>query len=533
MRAPRLPPWLLVGLVAVACREPTQITVRITTNLRCSALDGVNIVVGPVDALDTRAPSASTSYCDVSGKVGSIVIVPSGTGDEPVAIAVVAGTRDADPTLTTAADDCTATNNAHCIVARRALRFIPHTPLILPIALVSSCIGVACAPDANGPRTCVSGTCMSAVVDPSRCTDPGGCSLDQDAGAPPADAGTPGNVRELALGRNHSCALMKDGTVQCWGDNSQGQLGLGDPNVIVKTVPVPVPGLTGVVHLSAFSETNTCALMGDGTLRCWGGVCCGQLAGPYGTTQYAPIALQGIAGVATVAVGRQHVCAMGGTPGPVACWGLPWTSPTALSGLSGPVDTLASGDRLAVMKMKDGTVQVAGENINGALGLGSADAGTTTAAVTIPNLSGVTSVAVGNSCVFAMLSDGGVAAWGESASNQLSFGTFDNVLAPTPAPALSGLHGFAIGDQHACALDAQNSVVCWGDAKYGQLGPTATTRSAIPVPIGLTAVKIFSGWEHDCAIDASGEVHCWGANDSAQLGDGTQINRPVPVKLGL
>jgi len=532
MPAPRFPPWLLVGLAATACREPTQITVRITTNLPCTVLDGVNIIVGPASTIDSRAPSASTNYCDASGKVGSIVILPSGSGDEPVAIAIVAGTRNADPSLTTAANDCAASNNARCIVARRALGFIPHTPLVLPIALTSSCIGVACAADASGPRTCVDGMCTSAVIDPSRCTDPGGCALDQDAGAPPTDGGVAGNVRELALGRQHSCALMKDGTVQCWGDNTQGQLGIGDPNTVTKTTPVPVPGLTGVLHLSAFSETNTCAVMGDGTLKCWGGVCCGQLAGSGGTTQYAPFTLQGIAGVTTVAVGRQHVCAQGGTPGPIACWGTPWTTPSALGGLSGPVDTLASGDRLAVMRMMNGTVQVAGENVNGGLGLG-LDAGTTTSAVTIPGLTSVTGVAVGNACVLATLSNGNVMVWGQSGSNQLSLATFDNVPTPTPAPALFGLHGFAMGDQHGCALDAQNAVVCWGDGTLGQLGPSVTTRVPDPVHIGLTAVRIFSGWAHDCAITASGEVYCWGANDSAQLGDGTKVNRPVPVKLGL
>lgn len=540
MRLPRLRAWVFVGLTAAACREPTQITIYITTNVPCADLDGVNIIVGPASSLDSRARSASTSACDPSGKVGSIVVVPSGTSDDPVAIAVIAGTRNADPLLTTAADDCTAANYAHCIVARRSLRFIPHTPLVLPIELVSSCIGVPCSADASGPRTCVNGACVSATIDPSRCIDPGGCSLAQDGGAPPADGGPDGgpagHVRELALGAGHSCALLNDGTVVCWGDNSRGQLGVGKSDLVRSPTPVPLPGLEGVAHLSALSEANTCALMNDGTVRCWGDACCGQLGPNYNTTQYAPVLVSGISGVTSLSVGRALVCAAGGTPGPAACWGdigPGLGTPLLVPGVTGTVQAVRAADKSAFFHMKDGSLLAYGRNINGVLGLNDQNANRITTSAISVALQNVTSVAVGVAFVIATVENGPVYVWGESSSYQLGLNQSANVFAPTAAPALAGLHGFVGGDQHACALDGQEAVVCWGDGSYGQLGPSVTTKTPSPTKIGLTAVKLFSGWDHTCAIDAAGAVFCWGLNDKGQVGDGTTTNVATPVKLSL
>ena len=91
----------------------------------------------------------------------------------------------------------------------------------------------------------------------------------------PAHAGsrligsTPGQIQRsvLATGFSSSCALSPDGTVRCWGNNSQGQL--GDGTQTTRLTPVAVSGLTNIVAVTA-GDFHGCALRNDGTVRCWG-----------------------------------------------------------------------------------------------------------------------------------------------------------------------------------------------------------------------------------------------------------------------
>jgi alpha-tubulin suppressor-like RCC1 family protein len=80
---------------------------------------------------------------------------------------------------------------------------------------------------------------------------------------------------QAAAGYEHSCALFKGGTVQCWGGDTAGQLGDGAPKE-KQTVAVPVGGLEHVVEIEA-SYRHTCALLDDGTIRCWGSDPAGEL----------------------------------------------------------------------------------------------------------------------------------------------------------------------------------------------------------------------------------------------------------------
>lgn len=89
-----------------------------------------------------------------------------------------------------------------------------------------------------------------------------------------------GNVKQLALGSGHTCALLFDGTVQCWGgDGLRGDgAPFSDPPSLKKSRPTaaPVPGLSSVVQVTA-TDGHTCALLADGSLFCWGSNRYGQL----------------------------------------------------------------------------------------------------------------------------------------------------------------------------------------------------------------------------------------------------------------
>src|SRR6266436_3846546 len=87
----------------------------------------------------------------------------------------------------------------------------------------------------------------------------------------------------VAAGGLHTCMRLPDGTVQCWGRNNFGQLGNGDGNFNnIASVPVAVVGMGGAGHLTnalavAARGYHSCALLGDGTVRCWGRNADGQL----------------------------------------------------------------------------------------------------------------------------------------------------------------------------------------------------------------------------------------------------------------
>ncbi|MBK6695765.1 MAG: hypothetical protein IPG50_26670 [Myxococcales bacterium] len=131
--------------LAWACLEPTQITVRLTTDVPCAELRGTSIYNGTgADAI----PVTTTNDC-LEGSphtIGTLVLAPSGTSkDDLVTITTVAG-------VDVRSEECTAANQwKGCIVARRKLRYEKHEPLDLPIFLASACRDRACGDD----ETCI------------------------------------------------------------------------------------------------------------------------------------------------------------------------------------------------------------------------------------------------------------------------------------------------------------------------------------------------------------------------------------------
>lgn len=191
-------------------------------------------------------------------------------------------------------------------------------------------------------------------------------------------------VAQLALGEYHSCARLTDGTAQCWGNNNQsGQL--GDGTKLDKPTPTPVLGLADVVEL-AVGGWHGCAVSTGGTVQCWGDNSAGQLgdgtSGP-GNLQPAPVPVPGLTGVVELALGSHHSCARL-TDGTVQCWGDNYhgqlgdgtkqqrSTPTPVPGLAGVVE-LVAGSNHGCARLTGGAVQCWGHNENGKLGDGTGE----------------------------------------------------------------------------------------------------------------------------------------------------------------
>jgi alpha-tubulin suppressor-like RCC1 family protein len=106
-----------------------------------------------------------------------------------------------------------------------------------------------------------------------------------------------GRAVGIAVGDDHSCAVLADGTVYCWGDNQQGQLGDG-------TTP-PLCFVNGFPEFASFDRLWACSN--------------GAEVGAYLSSHASPVAAYGIFGATAVATGRSHSCALVG--GMVKCWG--------------------------------------------------------------------------------------------------------------------------------------------------------------------------------------------------------------------
>jgi hypothetical protein len=159
-----------------ACLDPTEITLDVTTNVDCATgLREVDIYIGKHGETLT-SPSAVASKCEdpTNDRVGTLVVIPSSI-DATVDISVVA-------VLTGAASCKPDSTDSHCIVAKRTLGYISHTPLELPIFLDANCAGFAC-PDG---QTCAAPNGKPMCVDDTpTCTASGGsatsCGLDGGA----------------------------------------------------------------------------------------------------------------------------------------------------------------------------------------------------------------------------------------------------------------------------------------------------------------------------------------------------------------
>jgi alpha-tubulin suppressor-like RCC1 family protein len=129
----------------------------------------------------------------------------------------------------------------------------------------------------------------------------------------------PSSIRSLSTAQNHSCAVTSTGGVKCWGSNTFGKLGDGTTNN--SNIPVSVLGLTGPAISVSTGYYHSCALLVSGAVQCWGWNFGGQLGDGTNNDSNVAVTVQGLPStVEVVTTGSRNSCALL-TNGDLKCWG--------------------------------------------------------------------------------------------------------------------------------------------------------------------------------------------------------------------
>ena len=290
------------------------------------------------------------------------------------------------------------------------------------------------------------------------------------------------SVRAVSAGNLHTCAVLDNASVKCFGEGDNGRLGYGATTDIGRTTASMGDGLPAVdlgtgrtAKLLATGAAHTCVVLDNDAVKCWGLNDDGQL------------------GLGDTDARGDDVGEMGDAL-PAVSLGL---------GAGVRVVAIAAGDAHTCVLLSSGAVQCWGAGGNGRLGSGNENSRGDEAGemgASLPNV---------------------------------------DLGAGRTAKAIS------VGAAHTCVIRDLNDVVCWGDGSFGRLGTSGgddvgilssqmgAGLTAVPLGAGRTAVAVSAGATHTCAVLNNNTVKCWGGGANGRLGTGNQNDRgDQPDELG-
>ena len=359
---------------------------------------------------------------------------------------------------------------------------------------------------------------------------------------PAVDLGTGKTAKQISLGDDHVCALLNDGSVKCWGANDEGQLGIGDklnrgdePNEMGDNLPAVNLGTGKTATFLAAGYGHTCAILNDGTIKCWGYNHSGQLG--RGDTMHRgaaasdmgdnlpPVDLGLSAGktVVSLSAGDGYSCALL-NDGNVKCWGYNLLGQLGLGDMNNRGDAPGEmGAALPAINLGTGKIAKAI-----AVGIHSTCA--------LLNDDHVKCWGAGGD---------GQLGQGDANDRGDGPGEMGDALPAIDLGAGKTIKSFAMGRDHSCAILNDDSLKCWGYAVRGQLGlGDINNRGDVPGEMGDTlpvvdigtrkVVKtVVGGGNNTCVVLTDDSIKCWGDNSDGQLGQGDMNHRgDEPGEMG-
>jgi alpha-tubulin suppressor-like RCC1 family protein len=279
------------------------------------------------------------------------------------------------------------------------------------------------------------------------------------------------------------CTIVSNGTIECWGDNTSGQLG-GGSNA---TEPVPINYIAGTWQylFNGGAGDHMCAIKSNGTLWCWGHNDSGQLGNNSTTNAVTPVQVGSDSTWIAGSVGFNSTCAIKSN-GTLWCWG---------------------------------------DNSYGQLGNGSIDASLVPAQST---QSGVATVSVADEHACAVTTAATLWCWGKGTTGELGDGS--HLSSSSPVQVTGSWTAVTAGQTnpegspgHTCALQTNSTLWCWGSAdEFPSKGPVSDTSVPVEVPGGGLWRSVTTGPWSTCAIkSADASLWCWGDSYRGHLGNGT------------
>lgn len=347
-------------------------------------------------------------------------------------------------------------------------------------------------------------------------------------------------VKALVAGHRHACALTLNNGVKCWGDNYHGQV--GDNTTTERHTPVDVYGLTSGVTAITAGGAHTCALLDNGGIKCWGYNAEGQLGNNTTASRSGPTAVSGLSsGVASVHAGGTHTCALM-LAGGLKCWGEGTDGrlgngstskklvPTDVTGLTSDISMVSIGVNNTCVVTTTGGAKCWGLGLSGQLGNGGFTSSSTP--VDVYGLTnGVRQISVGGWFICAATTANTVKCWGQGGNGRLGDGTENTSAVPVDVIGLPPVSSIALGVNTGCALTSTGGAMCWGGGRRGQLGNNKMDEdSFVPVAVqGLTngVTSLTGGSEFTCAV-VNGDAKCWGFNGYGELGQDSTADTALP-----
>ena len=395
-----------------------------------------------------------------------------------------------------------------------------------------------------------------------------------------------GTAIQINSGGAHSCAISATGEIKCWGKGSEGQLGIGnilDIGDESGEMGVNLPFLdlgTGLIPISlALGDEHSCALLDDNSIKCWGNVAAlglGMSASEDGfgdgyleTGDMLPsLSLPSGRNAVMIEAGAGHTCAELDNDD-LICWGANDFGQLGMGNTSYIGDDLDEvGDNFATVDLPpgrnvsqlalgkthtcaiwdDGSVSCWGSNDNGELGIentndiGDQDSemGSNLGFVSFPNGNTAVNITAGDGFTCAILNNSDTVCWGDNQFGQLGIENTNDIgnqggeMGNSLGTVDLGSNRFAVeidaGTTSVCAILDNAQVKCWGQNDVGQLGLGNTLDrgdgfnemgdNLLPVSIGGSADRIEVGEKFACIILTSDGIKCWGTASNGRLGYG-------------